>query len=98
VEYLVRVRPAAQADGVIRSKVLVDAGDLVPVLISVCDDLATCAVDFPSQRRTRMTIFLNRLVEVAVAGAIPQALFVEQVTKLRSGYLNDSKMILHEWA
>lgn len=97
VEYLVRVRHSAQAQRPVRPKVLVDSGDLPPKVVSVCDDLATSAKRFPGKWRTRMTLLLDRLEEVTVLGSLPEALFVEEVPKFGARYLDNAKVMFHEW-
>ncbi len=43
-----------------------------------------------------MTLFLDRLKEVTVLSAFPKTLFVEEVPKFRTWYLNNSKVMFHE--
>ncbi len=98
VKNLIRVRLAAQAQRPVLPKILVDTGHLMPKLVSICDDLAACAVLLPGKWRTGVTVFLDRLVQIAVPGALPEVFLVEKVLKLLPGYLNDSRLMFHESA
>jgi len=93
VKHLIRVRQAAQAEGAIWPTILVDLGNLVPMVVSVCKDFAVCAIRFPSKGRARVAAVLDRLVEVAVLGALPEPLLVEEVAKFPSRYLNDVRLV-----
>lgn len=94
VKYLLWVRHPAQAEGPVGPKILVNAGHLFRVLVPVCDDLATCTKRFSRKWRAGMAVLLDRLEQVPVLGSGPEALLVEELAKLRAGYLNDMKVIL----
>ncbi len=96
MEYLIGVRLPAQADRVVRPKILMDTGDLMPVVVPVCDDLAACAKRLSRERRARMTVVLHGLMKVAVLSAQPEILLVEQISKLRPRYFDDVRRVIHE--
>jgi hypothetical protein len=92
VKYLLWVRHTAQAEGPVWPKILVNAGYLLRVFVPVCDDLATCANRFSRKWRAGMTVLLDGLEQIPVLSAGPKSLLVEELAKLRAGYLNDMKV------